>query len=396
MIQPFEIGVVKAIHVTDGDHVQAGDILIELDPTTDRADQDKVARDLAQAELDALRLTATLAGDMDKFIPPAGADPALVEAERRQLTEELSQHRAKLDGLDRQIAAKTAERDQARATIAKVAASLPIVEQRVKIYERLRENEYSSKVAALEAQQQLVEAQHDRAVAGHQLEGAEAAIAALIQQRKEVDADFHRQALDDLAKAKQKAAEQTQDQIKATQRTGQQTLRAPVDGTVEQLAAHTIGGVVTPAQALMVLVPDGSKLEVEAMLPNREVGFVHPGQQAEVKVEAFTYTRYGLLHGAVEGVSRDALRTAPRDNQDDPTKPPRPGDTNRSADSGNQESAYVARVSLTDATVETEQGHLPLEPGMSVTAEIKTGQRRVIEYVLSPLLRYRHEGLRER
>jgi hemolysin D len=264
------------------------------------------------------------------------------------------------------------------------------------IYDKLRENEYTSKVAALEAHQQLVEAQHDRAVAAHQLEGAEAAIAALIQQRKEVDADFHRQALDDLAKAKQKAAEETQDQIKAVQRTGQQTLRAPVDGTVEQLAAHTVGGVVTPAQALMVLVPDSSKLEVEAMLPNRDVGFVHPGQSAEVKVEAFTYTRYGLLHGTVEGVSRDALRSAPRDQQDDPGKPPRNSDANRNAENGNQESAYVARVSLTDASVDTELGRLPLEPGMSVTAEIKTGKRRVIEYLLSPLLRYRHEGLRER
>jgi hemolysin D len=397
LIQPFEIGVVKAIHVTDGDHVQAGEVLIELDPTTDIADQDKVARDLAQAELDALRLTAMLAGDAAKFVTPQDADPALVEAERRQLAEELSQYRAKLDGLDRQIAEKKAERDQAKAAIAKVAASLPIVEQRVEIYDKLRENQYSSKVAALEAHQQLVETQHDRAVAAHQLEAAEAAIAALVQQRKETDADFRRQAMDDIAKAKQKAAEDMQDRIKATQRTDQQTLRAPVDGTVEQLAAHTVGGVVTPAQALMVLVPDGSKLEVEAMLPNREVGFVHPGQSAEVKVEAFTYTRYGLLHGTVDGVSRDALRTAPRDSQDeDQGKPSRSNDANRNAENGNQESAYVARVSLEQTAVDTEQGLIPLEPGMSVTAEIKTGQRRVISYILSPLMRYRHEGLRER
>jgi hemolysin D len=395
LIQPLEIGVVKAIHVTDGDHVSIGDLLIELDPTTDAADQVRITRDLAQADSDAARLSAMLTGDINSFVPPAGADPAIVEASRRQLAAELAQHRAKLDGLDRQVEAKIAERDGAEAAIAKVAASLPIAEQRAQIYRKLRENEYSSKVAALEVERQLVDAQHDRSVAAHQLEGAEAGIAALRQQRQETDADFHRQALDELAKARQKAAEAEQEWVKAARKIGLQTLRAPVSGTVEQLSIHTIGGVVTPAQALMVLVPDGSRMEVEAMLPNRDVGFVHPGQPAEVKIEAFTYTRYGLLHGNVDGVSRDALRTTPRDPQDNQGKL---ASTGGSSDSNGdrQESAYVARVSLTQTDIDTEQGRMPLEPGMAVAVEIKTGQRRVIEYLLSPLLRYRHEGLRER
>jgi hemolysin D len=394
LIQPFEIGVVKAIHVSDGDHVRAGDLLIELDPTTDQAERDRIARDLSQAEVDAARLTAALNGNADNFIPPPGADPALVEAARRELVAELSAHRAKLDGFDQQIAAKAAERDEAKSTIVKVAASLPIVQRRADIYAKLEKNEYSSKVAGLEAEQQLVEAQHDKALAQHQLDGAEAAIAALRQDRDGADAEFRRQALDDLAKAQQKAAEERQEQVKATEKVGLQSLRASVDGTVEQLSIHTIGGVVTPAQALMVIVPDGSKLQVEAMLPNRDVGFVHPGQQAEVKVDAFTYTRYGLLHGKVEGVSRDALRTQPRDDSSD--RSGRDADPAATRDSDRQGSAYVARVTLFQTTVDTEEGPLPLEPGMSVTAEIKTGRRRVISYLLSPLLRYRHESLRER
>jgi hemolysin D len=395
VIQPLEIGVVKTIRVTDGDHVKAGDLLIELDPTTDRADQDRIARDRMQAEIDAARLTAALSGDADGFVAPAGADPALVEAAKRELIAELSEYRAKLDGYDRQIAEKTAERDEARSTIAKVAASLPIVEKRADIYAKLEQNEYSSKVAGLEAQQQLVEAQHNQALARHQLEGAEAAIAALRQERQGADAEFRRQALDDLAKARQKAAEEAQEQVKTMQKIGLENLRAPVDGTVEQLAAHTIGGVVTPAQALMVVVPDGSRLEVQAMLPNRDVGFVHPGQSAEVKVEAFTYTRYGLLHGKVAGISRDALQAGGRDSDRDRTKPPSAASDDES-EGGQKGSAYIARVALDQTAIDTEQGLLPLEPGMAVTAEIKTGRRRVIDYLLSPLLRYRHEGLRER
>jgi len=395
LIQPFEIGVVKEIHVSDGDHVHAGDVLIELDPTTDEADQNRIKRDLSQAEVDAARLTAALTLKAENFVPPPGADPALVEAARQQLVAELSTRQAKLEGFDRQIAAKIAERDEAQSSIAKVAATLPIVERRAEIYAKLEKNEYSSKVSALQAEQELVDAQHDKALAQHQLEGAEAAIAALRQDRSGADADFRRQALDDLAKAKQKAAEQSQEEVKAQQKTGLQSLRAPVDGTVEQLAAHTVGGVVTPAQALMVLVPDGSHLQVEAMLPNREVGFVHPGQPAEIKVDAFTYTRYGLLHGKVEGVSRDSVHDAARESRADSDRAGQ-GDAVGARNTDRDGSAYVARVSLGQTSVDTELGPLPLEPGMSVTAEIKTGQRRVIDYLLSPLLRYKHEGLRER
>jgi hemolysin D len=396
LIQPLEIGVVKRIMVADGDHVHAGDVLIELDTTTNAADRDKIARDLMQAEVDVARLEATLAGNVDSFAPPPGADPILAEAGRRQLAAQLAQYRAKIEGLDRQISAKSAERDHAKAVIAKINASLPLLQEKVEMYATLRVNQLTSKVLLLEAERQLVEAKHDRIASGHQVEQAEDQIKALIQQRHEADADFHRQALDDLRKASQYAAEQRQDLIKATQRTGLQMLRAPVDGTVEQRSVHTIGGVVTPAQTLMVIVPHGTTLEVEAMLPNRDAGFVHAGQPAELKVEAFTYTRYGLLHGKVRSVSRDALRSerdAFASDRDQPSAKSSPRDGQNSVPAG---TACVARITLAETEVETEQGPRPLEMGMTVMAEIKTGQRRIIEYLLSPFMRYRHDALRER
>jgi hemolysin D len=396
LIQPLEIGVVKKINVADGDHIAAGDVLIEIDPTTNAADRDRAAHNVMQAELDIARLRAVLAGDTGAFKPPAGADPALTDLERRQVVAQLAQEKAKIDGLERQIAAKIAERDQANATIEKLDASVPLFQQKVDLYHKLRESQLSSLVQQIESERQLSEARHDRIAAVHQVEGAEAQIAALTQQRAEADADFRRQALDDLRKANQYAAEQRQDLIKATQRTGLQVLRAPVAGTVEQLSVHTVGGVAQPAQTLMVVVPDQSRLEVEAMLPNRDAGFVHAGQPAELKVEAFTYTRYGLLHGQVGSVSRDALRNerdAPNpDRNQDRGKPTSPQEQDATA--GNP--AYLARISLAETAVETEEGPVPLEPGMTVTAEIKTGQRRVISYLLSPFMRYRHEALKER
>jgi hemolysin D len=396
LIQPLQIGVVKRIAVSDGDHVRANDLLVELDPTTNVADRDRYAHDLAQSELDVARLRAFLAGSAEAFQAPPDVDSVTADMERNQLIQQLAEEHAKLAGLDRQVAEKEAERDQARATIDKIDASLPLLKQKLGIYNKLRESQFSSEVTRLDAQRAVLEAGHDRDAAVHEVAGAGAAIEALVEQRSETQAEFRRQALDDMRKAQQAVSEQRDELTKATKLTGLQVLRAPVDGTVEQLAIHTRGGVVQPAQTLMVIVPNGSKLEIEAMLANRDAGFVHAGQPAEVKVEAFSYTRYGLLHGVVRSVSRDALRSE-RDAPD----PDR--DTNSQKASaqtppsgGPGDSAYVARVTLDQDSIRTEQGVMPIEPGMTVTAEIKTGERRIISYLLSPFRRYGHEALRER
>jgi hemolysin D len=397
MIQPFEIGVVKRIAITEGDHVRAGDVLVELDPTMTEADIGKIARDLMQARLDAARLSAQLADDESAFIVPSGADPELVDAQRRQLRTELAHHRAKLDGIDQQIKAKTSERDEAKANVQKIDATLPLLQEKVSMYKQLADQKLTSKVNLIESERQLFEAIHTRVATEHHVEGAVAQIAALMHQWKQTEEELRDQDMKDLAKANQTAAQQSQDEIKARQRTGLQTLRAPVDGTVEQISVHTIGGVVTPAQTLMVVVPDESRLEVEAILPNREVGFVEVGQPAEIKVEAFNYTRYGLLRGNVRLIGRDTLRSArPSDAADKDPFAGKQTSADQEKNSPERESSYMVRIALNETTIDTEVGKMQLGPGMGVTAEIKTGQRRVIEYVLSPILRYRHDSLRER
>ena len=195
----------------------------------------------------------------------------------------------------------------------------------------------------------------------------------------------------DLGEAQRKAAGLREDVIKATQRTELQLLTAPVDGVVQQLAVHTIGGVVTPAQSLLVMVPAETNLEIEAMVPNRDIGFIHVGQEAEIKVDTFNFTRYGLLHGRVVNLSQDAIIL-----DDPPTK-----DDNRTAkalasDPKSQELVYAARVSLDRTRMQVDENMVNLSPGMSVTVEIKTGSRSVLSYLLSPLFRYKHESLRER
>ena len=206
-------------------------------------------------------------------------------------------------------------------------------------------------------------------------------------------AEYERNLLDDLAKAEQKAAGLVQDVIKAEQRTSLQKLTAPVEGVVQQLAIHTIGGVVTPAQALMLIVPAETQLEIEAMISNRDIGFVEVGQDAAIKVDTFNFTRYGLMHGKVLTVSHDAItRDKPQERLVDK---PQGAETSSSEPKG-QELIYAARVSLDRTQMEVEDKRVNLSPGMAVTVEIKTGSRSIISHLLSPLIRYKHESLRER
>ena len=162
---------------------------------------------------------------------------------------------------------------------------------------------------------------------------------------------------------------------------------------MQQLAVHTVGGVVTPAQSLLVVVPSDSRLEIEAMVSNRDIGFVHAGQEAEIKIDTFNFTRYGLLHGEVLTVSQDAvIRDRPQDRANDR----QPGIPNDSSEPKGQELNYSARISLDRTQMQIDDRMVNLSPGMAVTAEIKTGSRAVLSYLLSPLLRYRQEVLRER
>jgi hemolysin D len=395
-IQPFETSVVRAINVVDGQHVQAGEVLIELDPTINQADLDHQQADLIMSELDVARLRAALTEDGDPlaaFHPPAEASAALGATQRKFLIDQLEEQKAKLAALDRQRAQKEAERNTVAATIAKLEASLPILDQRLEIRKTLFDHSTGSKANYLELLQSYVEAQHEIEVQKSHQQETEAALAAIIQTRAQTVAEFRRTRFGELVDAERKAKGFREDLIKAQQKTRLQLLTAPVAGTVQQLAVHTVGGVVTPAQVLLVVVPDDSHMEIEAMVSNRDIGFVHEGQETQIKVDTFNFTRYGLLRGTVLSVSRDAIvRDKPQDKSNEKAQ----GAETESSEPKGQEMNYAARVSLDRTRMQIDDRMVDLSPGMAVTVEIKTGERRVITYLLSPLLKFQQESLRER
>lgn len=396
IIQPFETGVVRAIRVQDGQAVRAGDVLVELDPTVNGAERDHLQNDLLAERLNVARLRAALAAGDDHaadFIAPTGADPILVSTQRQLLQNQVTEHRAKIAALARQQAQKEAEQATTGATIHKLQAMIPVVQQRVDIRRTLMERELSSKVAYFEILQLLVEQQEELSVQKSHLHEAEAAVAAIRETRGQAVAEYRKSLSDELTKAEQKVSGLAQDLIKAERKTNLQRLTAPVDGVVQQLAIHTVGGVVTPAQALLVIVPSDSRLEIEAMISNRDIGFVHTGQQAEIKIDTFNFTRYGLLQGEVLNVSQDAIiRDQPQDRSGDR----RLGAQNDSSEPKGQELNYSARISLDRTKMQVEDRMVDLSPGMAVTVEIKTGSRTVLSYLVSPLLRYQQDVLHER
>lgn len=396
IIQPLEAGIVRAIHVSEGQLVRAGEVLVELDPTINESDRNHAQADLVAVQLEIARLKASLADDnhpFDGFHPPAGATALQVKTQRDYLLRQTTEHRSKIQALERQLDQKLAERDTIQATVAKLSAIVPIVQQRVDIRKVSSDQEYTSKFQYLEMLQLLVEQQQELMVQRSRLLETVANIAGLTESKTQAVAEFHRTLHGQLAEAERKAQGLSYDLAKSEQRINAQYLRAPLDGSVQQLVIHTVGGVVTPAQVLMAVVPSNSRLEVETMILNRDVGFVLANQQAEIKVDTFNFTKYGLIQGKVLSVSQDAVvREKPHDKAGDKSL----GAESASSEPRGQELSFAARISLDQSEMLIDGRKINLTPGMAVTVEIKTGARSVMGYLLSPILRYRHETLRER
>jgi hemolysin D len=397
VIQPLEAGVVHTIHVQDGQVVKAGDVLIEIDSTVTEAERDRLQKEYIEEALNAARLKAAINLIDDPqitFIPPADATEAQVAEQRNMLMNQLQEIKAKLEGLDQQIAQQQGNLDSVASTINKLTQAMPYLTQRAEARKYLSDKGYGSKLDYLTTQQDLVEHQQEVEVQKGKLAEATGAVASLRQQRKQAEAEYQHKNLGDLEEAQQKASSLHEQLLQAAQKFRLQTLTAPVDGTVQQLAVHTEGGVVTPAQVLMSIVPADSHLEIEATVSNKDIGFVHDGQDAAIKVDTFNFTRYGLLQGKVLTVSQDAI--VQDKAQSAQNKQQQTGAESETSEPKGQELIYMARVSLDQTQMQIDDRMVSLSPGMAVTVEIKTGSRRVISYLLSPIKKHASQAMRER
>lgn len=370
IIQPLEASVVRRVLVKDGDRVKAGQVLVELDPTDASADKSSAQEQLAFAHSEAQRTTALLKALSSGQAPslPRGADAAtqaLLDAEWQDILTRLAR-------LEAEATRRQAEAVTVQAGITKLQATIPMAQAREADFKRLVEQGYISGHATQDKTRERVELEQDLATQRARLSEAQAALRESTQAKAALRAETIRQLNDRHAKALSERLLLTAQLSKASQRERLTQLSAPVDGVVQQLAIHSVGGVVTSAQALMVVVPEQAEVTAEVALANLDIGFVNAGQVAEVKLETFPYTKYGTVPAQVSVVSADAVTDEKRG------------------------SYYPAVLRLSQNSMDIDGKRVPLSPGMNITAEIKTGQRRIIEFLLSPVQRAGSESLRER
>lgn len=376
VVQPSETAVVRRILVRDGQPVNAGDLLIELDATGTAADFAKAGDALVNARMTAMRqralAEASLNGKALRFEPTPGIPEARIAAEQALATSQFEALQARRHNLQAVIAQRGAELETIEASIRPLDESARISRTRANDYARLVEGKYVGRHDYLLREQERIAAERDVVTQRNRAQEIRSALLASEEELRVLVTEFRQQTLDGLRAAKEQIGQITPEVSKAGQRNRLMALRAPVSGTVQQLAVHTVGGVVTPAQALLSVVPSEEALEVEASVLNKDIGFVRPGQPVTVKVDSFPYTRYGYLTGKVVSVSHDAA-------QDEQLG-----------------LVFPARVKLEQATLNIDGVSVRLSAGMSLSAEIKTGKRRVIDYLLSPLQQHTTESMRER
>ncbi|MDX2300841.1 MAG: HlyD family type I secretion periplasmic adaptor subunit [Xanthomonadaceae bacterium] len=376
IIQSAETAVVKRIRVRDGQVVKQGELLIELDATGTGADYAKAGDALIDARLAELRFAA-LAQALDSrqapvLSPDTTLPPERFSAEQRMAASQFATYQARQQSLLASIEQRSAELQTVQSLIGPLTEGARIAKERSADYAKLLERSFVSRQDYVLREQERMAAERDLTAQLGRLQETRSAQRSAREELRVLTAEMRQQTLDGLRQAREQVQQLAPEVAKTGQRDHMMQLRAPVDGTVQQLAVHTIGGVVTPAQPLLAVVPSEEALEIEATVLNKDIGFVRPGQAVTVKVESFPYTRYGYLTGTVETISHDAA-------QDEKLG-----------------LVFPARVKLHSAMLNIDGVQVRITPGMALSVEIKTGQRRVIDYLLSPLRVHGGEAFKER
>jgi hemolysin D len=375
IIQAADIGVVRAIHVTEGQPVRAGQPLVVLDATLTKADAAQARESQFVASVDRARAAALVeaaSGGNGRFVAPDNTPPAINEVQGNLAAARIAEHRTELAALREERAQRAAELAMVGAEVGKLEEQLPLAEEQLSSLEKLDKDGLVPKLRVTEIKERVVGLRKDLVIRREEVFKSRAALSGVEHQIAKLQNEFRATALDAFTEADANYRLRTEEVKKADDKAALTVITSPISGTVAQLSVHTIGAVVKPADPLLIIVPQGAELIVEAMVLNKDVGFVHVGQPAEVKLEAYPFTRYGVLQGTIEQLSTDSVE--------------------------NKELGLVfpCLVRLRQAYIQIGDKRVSLAPGFSATAEIKTGDRRILEFLLSPLSRRLQEAGRER
>ncbi|MBG0811749.1 HlyD family type I secretion periplasmic adaptor subunit [Methylosinus sp. H3A] len=401
-VQPLEIGKVVAVQVENGQHVATGDVLIELDPTEAFADETSSRAAHAAFRAEWLRRKAAIAAAERRDIarPPTIVWPEDISEEirareQRVLDGDLSQLRAAVLSFDAQIVEKRAEEKRLENTIAAQETLIDTLTKRVSMRTALVARKAIAAASLIDAQEALQSQQTALATQKGQLAEARANVDVLTKERDKAFGAFLADNAQKLSEAGRQIDDLEQKSSKAHARAGHMTLSSPIAGVVMGLSVTSRNQVVTPGEELMRIIPDDAGLEIECYAQNKDIGFIQTGQTAVIKIESFPFTRYGSLDGHVTRVARDAIP-----EPDAQTIEGNPAKTTKSSYFGGgqrtQNLVFPVTVAPDSRIMNVDGQAIPLSPGMAVSVEIKTGKRRILEYLFSPLVETASRAMRER
>jgi hemolysin D len=396
-VQPLESSIVKAIHVTEGQRVHEGDVLLELDPTLSAAELAANADKYGFNQLEQARLAAELT-HASSHLPKADQPAARIALEERMRWAREQAHSAKLAGARAAVEEKTEALAAAVATLEKYRETTEIAEERESSARPLVDSGAISRVDYLQLKQDLAQNRNDLAAQGKTVQQAHAAVAEAERAAEQVERDRVADIYNDLNQRVTSEPGLKGDLDKARKLYALKWLRAPVSGLVQKVDATTVGQVVTPGQSLVTIVPDGTPLIVEATVTNEDIGYVKVGQPVEVKVDTFPFQKYGSLKGTLLSVSPDAEDKSAASRDTDTRAGARGSNdpSRNAADSANAGYVYKVRIRTDQSRFVVDGEVRPVQSGMTVQADITTDRRRVIDFFLSPVVKYLDEGLKVR
>ncbi len=402
VIEPVETGQVAAIYVANDSLVKEGDVLVELNRSAAEADMRAARDDLASAFAETLRRGVELiAARAHDFSPPPAVDwpndvsPALRGREERVLAADLGKLAATVGSFDAQLVQKTTERDMLKQTIATQKNLVATLQQRVDMRTKLVQSQSGSKAAVIDATETLQYQQTQLALQQAQLATVSTGLDVIVRDSEKAVQTFLSEQAQKLDDAERRAEDLSQNLAKAEAKVDNLTLRAPIAGRVQSSVITNIGQVVISGQEVMRIVPEDSKLEIEAYVLNRDIGFVSGGQEAVVKVESFPFTRYGSIKAHVKRIARDAI-PAPDASaiEGDPAHPSKAAGF--AGGERTQNLVFAVELEPEASSMSVDGVDQPLTSGMAVIVEFKTGVRRLFEYIFSPLVETTSRAMRER
>lgn len=386
VVQPEFSGKISAIHVRNGDQVEAGDLLIELDSTDANAELAKITAEQARLEIESARIDAmtdALLQDISvsdfvgrvrgRFSVAASlsAHPffqeqaEFLEAEAKDLVATLAQITARKD-------ANLKSEDVTNANIARVQASLDIQSERLRISEQLLKQGTASRSSFLDVQQAFTELARTKEVYLRELDQKITERAELESEQRRVISGQRSELLERHTQIEARLATLAEEERAARRRARASALNAPASGIVDQLKVFTVGGVAEAGNQLLRIVPTNIQLEIEGEFPNQDIGFVKKGQFANIRIDAYPSERYGFLKGTVSDIAAD------------------------STENSTGQWGYVVGIRPLSTFIDDKHERFPIRPGMTATIDITTDKRRIISYFFAPILQTIQSALGER